>query len=121
VPSLNGLPPNQVFLAFGIIFGFIILYAIIGRRYKPKIRADRIPKDKMPPPTDVDGWRIGTSIYLNKCPDCGQEDFFEGTREGQTVNVFCANRECRHGFNVWNFGDGAVWAKRIDNGPNRYY
>jgi len=118
--SIHG-PPEQVFPVFGILFALIVLYAIIGRRYKPKIRADRVTDWPRPPADDNEGWRLGTSIYLNKCPDCGKEDFFEGPRHGQTVDVFCADRECRHGFNVWNFGDGAVWAKRIENGPDRYY
>jgi hypothetical protein len=121
VPSLEGLPPNQVLLVFGIIFAAIVLYAIIGRRYKPKIRADRLNRSGMPAKNGSEEWRLGGYVYRNMCPDCGQEDFFEGPREGAKVSVFCANPKCRHGFLVSNYGDGDVWAVRTFNGPDRYY
>ena len=36
-----------------------------------------------------------------KCLHCGGEKFFEGPFGGMSVNVLCANPNCRHWFN-WN-------------------
>lgn len=33
------------------------------------------------------------------CVYCGGTDFYEGPRGGASVNILCANPECRHWFN----------------------
>jgi hypothetical protein len=120
--SINGLPPQQALLAFGL---FLALFAalIVFKRVqgKPKIIAPRLPKSAMAEKPDKEGWRLGKYIFSNVCPDCGNEDFYEGLGNGKSVCIFCSNPECRHGFNVLNFGDGDVWAERINNGPDRLY
>ena len=35
-----------------------------------------------------------------QCTYCGGEDFYSGPQGGMMTNICCANRSCRHWFNV---------------------
>lgn len=35
-----------------------------------------------------------------RCPDCGNDQFYEGPSGGMNVNILCANSECGSRFNI---------------------
>ena len=44
------------------------------------------------------------------CPDCQGDKFLEGPHGGASVNIMCANDECKSRFNVCP----GMFAERID-------
>lgn len=65
--------------------------------------------------------KLGAKIAKGICPDCGsKKGFYKGPSGGMSTNIFCANSECRSGFNFTPmFGEGH--AERIHKGLDRYY
>ncbi len=53
------------------------------------------------------------ALKHNICPDCGKEGFLEGPHGGASVNIMCANEECKSKFNVCMFSR-LFLAERID-------
>jgi hypothetical protein len=43
-------------------------------------------------------------MAVHTCTYCGGTKFYEGPGGGMSVNVLCANEECRHWFNATPFG-----------------
>lgn len=52
------------------------------------------------PVTETERGKLWLKIATNYCPDCGHQGFIEGPSGGLSTNIFCANKECGHGFNV---------------------
>lgn len=51
--------------------------------------------------SETDGGKMFTLVTKNVCPSCGSHSgFFAGPEGGISQNVFCANVECRAGFNI---------------------
>lgn len=48
-----------------------------------------------------------------RCPHCNSEKFLEGPSGGCSVNVFCANEDCRAGFNVFMVPGGPFLDREI--------
>ncbi len=39
-------------------------------------------------------------LLRGTCPDCGTSKFLEGPSGGASVNIMCANKQCRSEFNI---------------------
>jgi len=85
---------------FVLVVGFIIysMFVVSGRhsdaedkavsaRLRRKLDAFRAQDDGMHP-------------WDGRCPDCGQENFYEGPHGGLCVNLECANPACTTRINV---------------------
>lgn len=42
------------------------------------------------------------------CTYCDGTDFYEGPSGGMSVNILCANRDCRHWFNFAGYVDKVI-------------
>lgn len=52
-------------------------------------------------------------LEKDTCPDCGSIGFLKGPHGGMSVNIMCANTECKSKFNVSFYGNQLCWAERI--------
>lgn len=73
------------------------------------------------PLNETPAGKLGIVLSKGICPDCGSKNgFYEGPSGGMSTNIFCANSECRSGFNYTSiFGESH--AERIGKGPDSYY
>ena len=47
---------------------------------------------------------LGKMGQKPKCTYCGGTEFYEGPSGGASTNILCANKECRHWFNITPLG-----------------
>ena len=74
-------------------------------------------------PISADGPKRGNEngefIKKTICPICRDSDgFYEGEVPGL---VYCGNRHCRCGWQVFNYGNGVVWAERSGSASKFIY
>jgi hypothetical protein len=126
--DLSHVPPATALPVFALAFGSIALFALGGHLFKYLRGKDVIVAPRRTDlgerqfQDDAEEWRLGKAIFANHCPDCGeQENFYQGPQRGLAVQLYCANPKCRHGFEVSNYGNGIVWAERVENGPDQFY
>jgi len=122
--DFSHVPPAQFFTVMAVfVAGLAILIAAVKVLKLDRITAPRAPRANMP---DLYGkqwqWTAGTAILNQTCPACRQETrFYSGPARHPWVIVYCGREDCRAGFQVTNYGDGAVWADRAEDGPDRLY
>ena len=108
---------------FLIAIAFLIVVIIVGR-FMAKNDTIRIPRVKLSRDINdnAEEWKLGSSIAANTCPTCFEQNFYSGPSASDSTVVFCGNSNCRAGFRVWHYGNGLVWAERIDEkGPDSLY
>lgn len=49
---------------------------------------------------ETDQGKLWAVIATNHCPDCNHEGFWEGPHGGMSINITCANDDCKARFNV---------------------
>ncbi len=52
-------------------------------------------------------------LQKNICPDYGKKGFLEGPHGGMSINIMCANEDCKSRFNVFGMGGKLLSAERI--------
>jgi hypothetical protein len=52
------------------------------------------------PVSQTEEGKLFATIMENECPDCHHHGFYGGPEGGCSQNIFCANRDCRAGFNI---------------------
>jgi len=60
-------------------------------------------------------------IERNQCPACGNYGFHMGPRGGLSRNIFCANPDCRAGFNVAFLGQTILMCQAIQAAEDKFY
>lgn len=96
-----------------------VYYLLKVRKYPPLPSGDtgmvRVSGDgSVKPVRETEEGKLFNSFAKGICPDCGStEGFYEGPSGGMSTNYFCANRECRQGFNVTPFPGMDGIAERI--------
>lgn len=93
-------------LAFAVMFLFALVRYVIDRanlrrRHYSGVVSHNLRTGEVKPVEETEGGKLFRMIAKPRCPDCGSTaGFYEGPSGGISTNVFCANRECRSGFNI---------------------
>ncbi len=56
---------------------------------------------------------LQSSFKKGQCPDCASTKWYEGPSGGMSTNWFCANDDCKSGFNVCAVPGGPLLIERI--------
>lgn len=81
------------------------IHSLFGKRRPTETNGGSITVNletgKQTPTKETPKGKLYDIIASNECPDCGKHDgFYEGPSGGMSINIKCANPECKAKFNV---------------------